>query len=196
MAGTALRWSGLLLVAGGVLLGAAIVVVSSNSTSNQVWSPEVSNLFLISTVLLLISLPGMYVRQANAVGWLGLVGFVLMQAGMVLFAMLATPALWYPSLKMPFPESASAFALGIAASLGLLLTGIATLRAGVFPRWASIVLLVGAALFIFGFFISEFLPPMIGPGVILGAALGVALAWFGVSMMRTTGTPDLPRAQV
>ena len=184
MANTAVRWSGLLLIVGAVLLGAAIVGVSLSPVANQAFSPLVSYLFLLAAILLLLSLPGMYARQAKDAGWLGLAGYALLQAGTVLFVMLATPTLWYPSIKGPYPESLSGFLLGIALTLGLLLTGIATLRAGVFPRWASILLLGATALFFFGFFIAELLPPVAGLGALLGILLAFALAWIGVAMLR------------
>lgn len=184
MAKTALHWGRLLLIAGAALLGVAIVLVSLNPVMNQPFSPGISYLFLLSAIFLLVSLPGMYARQANAAGWLGLVGYALLQAGTVLFAMLATPTLWYPSITGPYPESVSGFLLGIALTLGLLLTSIATLRAGIFPRWAGILLLAATAGFFFSFFIAEFLPPLAGRvgGAALGVLLSFALAWIGFSM--------------
>lgn len=182
MLNTAIRWSGALLIAAAVLLGSATILVSSSPDANAPFSTPVSYLFLVGAILLLLGLPGMYARQANNAGWLGLAGYALLQAGSVLFVMLATPGLWYPSIKEPFPESVSAFLLGIALTLGLLLTGIATLRARVFPRWASILLLGATALFFFGFFVAELLPPVPGPGVVLGILLALALAWIGLAM--------------
>lgn len=184
MAYTAIRWSGLPLIIGALMLGVAIVAVTLSPTPNQVFPPSLSYLFLLAGILLLLGLPGMYAGQANAAGWLGLVGFVLLQAGMVLFVMLATPSLWYPSLKERFPESLSAFVLAIALTLGLLLTGIATLRAGVFPRWASIMLLGAMAFFFFGFFISELLPPMPWLSAFLGILLALSLAWIGAALLQ------------
>ena len=184
MTGTAIRWSGLPLIAGGIFLGAAIVLISLSPVANQAFSPVVSYLFLLAAVLLLLSLPGMYAQQANAAGWLGLAGYALLQVGIVLFIMLATTPLVYPSVKGPIPENAPMFFLAIALTFGLLLTGIATLRAAVFPRWAGILLLAATASFFFGFFISEYLPPR---GQQLGAAfsgilLALPLAWVGLSL--------------
>jgi hypothetical protein len=186
MANTAIRLSGLLLIVGAALVGAAIVLATLRPVTNIAFSPQVSYLFLLGALLLLVSLPGMYARQANQAGWLGLVGYVLLQAGTVLFAMLATPGLWYPSIKAPYPESVSGGLLGIAIILGLLLTGIATLRARVFPRWASILLLGATALFFFSFFIAEMLPPIPYLGAILGILLALALAWIGIVMVQGT----------
>jgi hypothetical protein len=184
MTGTAIRWSGLPLIAGAVLLGAAIVEVSLNLVANQAFSPFISYLFLLSAVLLLLSLPGMYARQANAAGWLGLAGYGLLQVGIVLFVMVSTTPLVYPSVKGPIPENPPMFLLGIALTLGLLLTGIATVRARVFPRWAGILLLAAMAGFFFDFFVAEFLPRQamqLGTSF-FGIILVLPLAWVGLSL--------------
>src|SRR4029079_18976589 len=100
-----------------------------------------------------------------------------------LVVLAATPLL-YPSLKPVPGESAVAFVLGIALTLGLLLTGIATIRADVFPRWAGILLLAATAGFFFDFFVAEFLPPITGQigSAIFGILLALAFAWMGVEL--------------
>lgn len=52
--------------------------------------------------------------------------------------------------------------LGIALTLGLLLTGISTFQAGVLPRPAAVLLLAATAGFFFVFFVAEFLPAPAG----------------------------------
>jgi len=184
MAEIAFRWSGILLVLGATLLGAAIVIISLKPVMEQAFSPGVSLLMLVSSMLLLLSLPAMYARQANAAGWLGLAGHVLLQTGILILVMLAATPLLYPSLK-PIPgENLVVFLLGIALTIGLLLTGIATVRADVFPRWAGILLLAAMAGFFFDFFVAEFLPPVAGQigSAIFGVLLALALAWYGVAL--------------
>lgn len=190
MAMIAVRWGGLLLIAGAVLLGAAIVMVSFNPVVNQLFTQGISLLFLLSSILLLLSLPGMYAKQANAAGWLGLIGYGLLQAGIVLLVVVGATPLLYPSVTEPPGESYVAFLLGIALTLGLLLTGIATVRAGVFPRWSGILLLAAMAGFFFNFFIAEFLPPLAGQvgTALFGIVLTLSLAWIGVSIW--TGQPN------
>jgi hypothetical protein len=82
------------------------------------------------------------------------------------------------------------FVLGIALTLGLLLTGIATVLAGVYPRGAGILLLVATAGFFFDFFVAEFLTPIAGQlgAAFFGALLGLALAWIGVSLWMSNPT--------
>lgn len=181
MTHTALRLSGLLLLGGAALLGAAIVSLSFNPVMNQVFSPGLSAMLLLSSILLLLSLPGMYARQAHLAGWLGLTGHALLHIGIVLIVVTGATPLLYPSIQGVPGESLIAFGLGIALTLGLLLTGIATLRAGVYPRWSGILLLAATAGFFFVFFIAEFLPPITGQlgSATFGLLLALALAWIG-----------------
>ena len=180
----AYRWSGTLLVVGAALLGVAIVIVSLKPVMDQPLSPGASLLMLLSALCLLLSLPAMYFRQADAAGWLGLAGFMLLQAGILILVVLAATPLLYPSFN-PIPgENVVVFLLGIALTVGLLLTGIATMRAGVYPRGAGILILAAMAGFFFTFFVAEFLPPITGQvgSAIFGILLALALAWYGVSL--------------
>src|SRR5262245_2456169 len=126
----------------------------------------------------------MYARQANAAGWLGLIGHALLQTGILLFVVMSAPPLLYSSFDLPLENSLTALLLGSALTLGLLLTAIAIPRAGVFPRWAGILLLAGTAVFFFSFFIVTVVPRVDGRvvGMIMGILLGLALAWIGLSM--------------
>jgi hypothetical protein len=184
MADSAVRLSGTLLIVGAVLLGTAIVVVSFNPVIDQPISPRISLLLLLSAILLLLSLPVMYARQAQTAGWLGLTGHVLLQTGILLLVVLAATPLLYPSLNPAPGENVVVFLLGIALTLGLLLTGIATIAAGVYPRWAGILLLAATAGFFFVFFVAEFLPSMAGQlgSAFFGILLALALVWIGLAI--------------
>ncbi len=199
MSENAVRWSGLLLIAGAVLLGAASVLVALNPVGNQVYSPVTNYCFLLSALLLLLSLPGLYARQADAAGWLGLAGYGLLQTGVVLFIFLAAPPLVYPSVSGPIPENRPMFFLAIALTLGLLLTAIATLRARVFPRWIGALLLAGTLFFFFLFFIAELLPMSAfvsqASTAVLGALLGLPIAAFGLALLARPGARPGAAAQ-
>jgi hypothetical protein len=184
MSEIAFRWCGILLIIGAGLLGIAIVIISLKPVENQTLSPGVSSLLLLSSIYLLLSLPAMYARQAATAGWLGLVGHALLQTGRLLLVVLAATPLLYPSFNPVPGENIVVFLLGIALTLGLLLTGIATIRAEVFPRWAGIMLLAAMAGFFFVFFVAEFLPPITGQlgSAIFGALLALALAWIGIAL--------------
>jgi len=184
MSEIAYRWSGILLVAGAALLGVAIVIIALKPVMNTVFSPGISRLMLLASILLLLSLPAMYARQADAAGWLGLAGHALLQTGILLLVLLAATPILYPALQTPSGENLVAFLLGIALTLGLLLTGIATIQADVFPRWTGILLLAATAGFFFDFFVAEFLPPLAGQlgSAFFGALLAIALAGVGISL--------------
>jgi len=184
MADIAVRLSGILLIAGAALLGTAIVVVSLNPVVNQPLSPRVSLLFLLSAILLLLSLPAMYAKQAQAAGWLALTGYALLQTGILLLVVLAATPLLYPSLNQASGENLVVFLLGIALTLGLLLTGIAIIQADVFPRGAGLLLLAATAGFFFVFFVAEFLPPAAGQlgSAFFGILLALALVWIGITI--------------
>jgi len=178
------RWSGILLIAGAALLGLAIVIISLRPVMGVALPQGASLLLLLASIFLLLSLPAMYARQANAAGWLGITGYGLLQTGMVVLVLSAAPALLFPTLQPEPGENLVFFLLAIAFTLGLLLTGIATVRADIFPRGAGILLLAATAGFFFVFFIAEFLTPLAGQlgSAIFGILLALALAWIGMAL--------------
>lgn len=184
MSETQLHWNGLFMIVGAVLFGTAVVNISLRPVVGQIFSTTSAWLLLLSAILLLVSIPGMYASQAAAAGWPGFVGYILLQAGIVLLVVIAATPILYPSLKLPTVENPAVFLLGIAFTLGLLLTGIATVQAGVFPRWSGILLLAVTAGFFFSFFIAEYLPPMAGQvgSALLGVVLALSLGWIGFLM--------------
>lgn len=186
MADTALRLFGLPLIAGALLLGGAIVLISLNPVVSQPLSPGVSMLLLVSALMLLVSIPGMYAAQSGTTGWLGLAAYALLQVGIVSLVTYASTPLLYPSIKTGPGENAVSFILGIALALGLLLSGISTIQAGVFPRWAGILLLAATAGFFFVFFVAEFLPPLAGKlgSAFFGVVLALALSWIGLALLQ------------
>jgi len=122
----------------------------------------------------------MYARQSEAAGWLGLVGHVLLEVGIVIVIVYAAAPLFNPEIT-GLGESVAAFLLGIAWLLGLVLTAIATLRAEVYPRWSGILLLAAGVGFLFDFFVAEYLPPIAGQlgNAIFGMVFALAFAWIG-----------------
>lgn len=170
-----------MLVCGALVLGLAIVLGSLRPVVNQQLSAA---LLLSSAVLLLVSLPGMYSAQADATGVLGLVAHVLLATGLLLLVVVAAPPLLYPSRGEASGENVVVFVLGIALTLGLLLTGIATFRADVFPRPAATLILAATVVFFFVFFVAEFLPAAAGQigSAFFGILLALGLAWIGTAL--------------
>lgn len=188
MTETAFRWSGIFLIVGASLQGVATVILAMQPVMNQPLSPGVSLLFLLAGIFLLLSLPAVYARQANRAGWLGLVGHGLLETGILLWIVLAAPPLAYPSLNLVPGENALFFFLGIALTAGFLLTGIATIRADVFPRRVGILLLAATFGFFFSFFVAEFLPPAAGQisSAAFALLLALALTRFGLALWTTS----------
>lgn len=182
----AVRWSGLALLAGVLLLGTSIAIVSLSHEGLS--SPVVDTMLLVGAILLMLGWPGMYARQAEAAGWMGLVGHILLEVGNVLIIVAAAQPLFTPTIR-GLGESAVAFFLGVALLVGLILTATATLRAGVYPRWSGILLLAAGVGFLFSFFVAEDLPPIAGPvsGAVFGLLIVAALGWIGVSLCRPAG---------
>lgn len=186
----AIRWSGLLQIVGAALLGTAVVLISFNQVIDQLISPRISLLLLISSILLLLSLPAMYARQASAAGLPGLIGHALLQTGVLLLVVIASPPLLFPALTSASGENPIVFLLGIALTLGFLLTGVTTLRAGVFPRWIGIMLLAAMADFFFVFFVAEFLPSQAGQAGSAFFAVLLASSLAGIGLFLWRGQPD------
>jgi hypothetical protein len=122
-----------------------------------------SGLRLLSTVLLGWALIGIYERQSRAAGTLGLWSFVVALLGTALLAgnNWAEVFVW-PTLAQVAPNILSGQATeapvylmtGITLSgpiffIAMILFGAATLRAGVYPRWAAVLLIVSIPLTMF-----------------------------------------------
>jgi hypothetical protein len=141
-----------------------------------------SALYLLGLVLILGGLVGLYVYQAEAAGILGLVGFLVAFLGTAL----VVGAFWdnlfiVPSLAIEAPEFLDAETVAGPANFGFILTnvlvfggwalfGLATLRAGVFPRIAAIVTIAGALI--------AFVPL---PAITV--VLDVGVAWLGFALL-------------
>jgi hypothetical protein len=188
MAKAALRWSGVALVAAALVLGVSLAM-QWLWPAERLPAPLGSLLVLMGSMLLMLALPGMYARQAEAAGWLGMVGHVLLAIGNVLLIGFAAAPLFNPAIRgLDEEESVTAGLLALVLILGFLLTAVAMLRAAVYPRWSGILLLAAGVGFLFSFFVSEDLPRTAGQliGVGWSVSLTLALAWIGVALLRGT----------
>ena len=138
-------------------------------------------LYMLSAVLLLGGLVAVYVYQSEAAGILGVVGFVVAFLGTALLI----GATWSQVFIAPLVavNAPQILELGpptgvlltfITSGVGWLLFGIATLRAGVFPRWAAILLMVGAVLSFF-------------PVPLSAIVLSAAVIWLGFGLVTGRG---------
>jgi hypothetical protein len=171
----------LALTVGALLIGTAIVSVAFQKP-NQLPTPLVILLLLLASILIVLALSSMYSLQAEATGWIGLLGHVLLEVGMLFIVIYAAAPVFYPQIHGAPGESVGAFAFGTALMLGLPLTAIATLRAGVYPRWCGILLLAASLGFVFDFLVAEYLPIIAGQlGIITFRMLFASgFAWIGI----------------
>jgi hypothetical protein len=157
------RWGGLATLASALLAILSFVLylvvvggsrISEAATSTAFFLP--SGAQLLAMVLLLVGLVALFARQAEVFGALGLAGFLLALIGTTM----AAGALWsqvfvVPHLAQAAPEVADRGAGSVLAGyllsfllfgVGWLVFGVAMLRTRAFPRWAVILLIVGAVI--------------------------------------------------
>src|SRR5919205_57017 len=147
----------------------------------------------------LFGMAGLYARQVEEAGWLGLAGFLLFTVWMTLVCGFSfVEAFILPKLATVSPAfiagwmgmlvgPPSAVDLGLLPMLwhisgpmfilGPLLFGIATFRARVLPRWAGAVLALNAVLVPLG----AVVPPEYQTKIIM-IPIGLALAWLGYAL--------------
>jgi energy-converting hydrogenase Eha subunit A len=154
-----IRWGGLAALVGGVLfvvaelLGLPTINIESFSETATTASFAIqTTTFLLGVVLMLLGLVGLYARQSEAAGALGLIGFLVAFLGTVLIGGFRWASVFIaPALATEVPEFLDArgpppglIPTFIIFAVGWLVFGIATLRGRVFPRAAAILLIVGA----------------------------------------------------
>ena len=145
----------------------------------------------ILTILTPISILGLYVKQSEKMGKLGLVGFLMVYLGGMLYVGLQfDEAFTWPILakhapilidtKGPmFTDPAFSLAYMLMALLfipGLILICIATIRAKVLPKWGAVLLAVGAPFAYGGVMVPQFLR---ASGALLGA---IGFIWLGLAL--------------
>jgi hypothetical protein len=152
-----------------------------------------SGLRLLSTILLLWALIGIYGRQSRAAGTFGLWAFVVaflgtaLQAGNVWAEVFVWPTLAHvaPNIMSGEATEASSYLVrGMTLSfplfgIGMILFGVATFMGRVYPRWAPVLLIVSIPL-------TMFLPNTQGTFLeSIGQILfGIAVATLGFYAMR------------
>ncbi len=149
-------------------------------------------------LLFLLGWTGLYARQVKEVGWLGLAGFLLLSLSWALqTAFVFAETFIMPLLATTAPKFVDGYLgigagrasevnlgalpalytlVGIAYMLGGLLFGIATLRAGILPRWAAGLLAVASALTP----LAALLPH--ATQRLAAIPVGLAVAWLGYAL--------------
>ncbi len=158
-----------------------------------------------------LGMAGLYAKQAVRTGWLGLLGYVLLTAWFVLimgFSFVEAFVLPHVASAVPglvqawmgmFNGPSGAFDLGALPTiwtltgpvyiLGGLTFGIATFRAGIFPRWAGALLAVSTVLAP----VAALLPNASQPKTAI--PMGIALVWLGFSLWSQPPTESVAPPQ-
>ena len=213
-ASTLMRLSGL----SAIVAGLSIIVIGmfhplniSSAVTTAAWI----NVHILATALGffgLFGMAGLYARQVEESGWLGLIGFLLLSAWMTLVCgfsfveafieprLVSESPAFIASLMGMFTSIPSEIDLGILPTLwnisglliilGPLLFGIATFRARVLPRWAGGLLALVAVLVPVG----GMVPPEYQAKLIM-IPLGLAMAWLGYALFserRAQASEPLP----
>jgi hypothetical protein len=197
-----IRWAGLAAMGTGILYIAIqaihpLDVLSSVTTTR--WA-VVHYLSLVMDLLGLLGIAGIYARQAEKSGWLGLAGYLLFGLFWALdVAFHFIEAFVEPAMATEAPKFVagllgmvngvpSEMSLGaipvvyaldgiVGYVLGGLLFGIATFRAGILPRWAGGLLALGTML-----------PLLLSSLVhhpfdrLFAVPVGFAIAWLGYAL--------------
>ena len=166
------------------------------SVSTDAWA-IIHYATLVMLMLFLVGITGIYARQVTELGWLGLVGFVVLSLGLLLTAaggvievfvapllVESEPEFVHGFLGMVggHPTDADLGAIPVLWSVssagflgGTLLFGIANFRAGILSRWAS-------AIFAVGLFASAPAAALLGTPRVAAVPVGIGLAWLGYSL--------------
>ena len=149
------------------------------------------SLVLTAHVVLVFALVALYAAQAEQSGFLGILGMVLsvvgttLVSGVVLIEIAGASGAEADAVLSAGLTSALALLGGLAFLIGLILFGAATMRAGVFPRWAGLLLIVGDVVFGAGSFAGAAATIF----EILGALITcAALVWLGLSLLSGSDT--------
>ncbi len=158
---TLFRLSGLALLLGAIL--AIVAVVGHNAVRQASELADLTNppsvmfvrLLMVGALLVIVGLPGLYARQAERAGVLGLIGFVMTFVGL-LFAdvvMTANFAFIMPKIaatsegraliESGLPDPGFMMLIFPMILIGLLLLGISIMRAKVLPRWIGLLFIAG-----------------------------------------------------
>jgi hypothetical protein len=195
-----IRWAGLAAMAAGIIFAAIQPIHPPDvlaSVTTGAWA-IITPVKTAMCLLFLLGLAGLYGRQADKAGWLGLGGFLLFSLSWALnLAFIFAEAFILPRLATTAPAFVEGFLgifngrptgldlgalaalyglTGILYMLGGLLFGIATFRAGILPRWAAGLLAVTAVVTP----AAALLPHEFQR--LAGMPVGFALAWLGYAL--------------
>jgi hypothetical protein len=190
-----IRLSGLACIVFGALLSLTFLLRAVFPDPDPTTGSHVivGTLRVLTAAFGILAFTGMYARQVEQAGKLGLAGYLFAFLGIAMvFGLDFSFTYLFPVFAIGVPEFVAQldagqiepagpiivifFLVDIVFLIGVILFGAATLRAGVLPRPAATVMLVGAI----GLSISDYLPGFIAPTGALLAGLG--FAWLGYAL--------------
>lgn len=195
-----IRWTGLAAVAGGLIFAGIQPIHPPDYLASVTTGTWAAFMYakLAMCLFFLIGIAGLYARQADRAGWLGLTGFLMLTVTWFLqSAFIFTEGFILPSLAAVAPAYVESFltiangthptmdigaatalygVAGIFYMLGGLTFGIATARAGILPKWAAILLAVAAVLTPAAALLPHELQRF------AGIPVGLAIAWLGYAL--------------
>jgi hypothetical protein len=203
-----IRWSGLSAMAAGLIFAAiqpihpADVLASVNTSAFVI----ITSFKTAMSIFGLLGIAGLYARQVEKTGWLGLIGYLLLTlfyAVQMCFSFIEPLVL--PLLVTQSPDFVSS-ALGLSSGaggpmnlgafavvyqivsvlylLGLVLFGIAIYRARILPRPAAVLLAISGPL---AFIMGALLPHQFAR--LAAMPMGIALAWLGYALLTERRAP-------
>ncbi len=210
------RWSGIALLVGGILLIVSIILTPNMFANPSVMATNTwSVLHVVMGIGLLLVLFGLigwyswhawYHWEAPRIGWIGLVGFILLFIGTALFmaSTLLMEGLVVPVLAQPNAQAGAAPLLtpmgalysgnihlgyyivaGLTFAIGGILMGLATYLADALEPWPGALVLIGAPLLALSFIYSA--GYVLG---IIGAVLvGAGFIWIGYVLLTREHLP-------
>ena len=172
--------SSLVRFGGGLASAAAGILLLLGHVLNLGGDPEYGTVpgassVLVAHIILVVALVALYAAQADESGLLGSLGMVLGVIGTTLVSGAEVDALFAAGVSGMLSVLG-----GLAFFIGLILFGIATMRAGVFPRWAGLLLIVGDIVFGAGDFTRSAAPVVFVVGALITCA---GFVWLGVALL-------------
>ena len=183
--------SNLVRLGGGLASAASGVLLVLGHILNLVGDPDYgtvlgSSLVLTAHITLVFALVALYASQAEQSGLLGGLGMVLSVIGTTL----ASAVVFVEIAGASGADVASVLGAGVSGTLsmvgglafliGLILFGLATMRAGVFPSQAGLLLIVGDVVFGAGSFAGPAGPIIFVVGALITCA---GLVWLGLTLL-------------
>jgi len=152
---------------------------------------------LMGIALLVVGLFALYAIQAQRAGIVGIVGFALALLGVLqYYGVTWAEAFLLPSVGRAAPAvldtpdpllGAGLISTVLLSTLGFVVFALATLRAGVLPRWTAVLMILGA--------VVPFVTQALGSTLPIGpVALGVSLMGMGYATLGWGVHPVLRRA--